>query len=75
MKEKSPTLRWNTQHCYNPDCGKHSQYRCYHYERCGHGGCCEHMPLLPTKAGKIRLCGECRLLRALVFGENHLIGC
>jgi hypothetical protein len=68
------TLRWNTLHCYNPSCQQIPLYRCQHYHKCGHEGCAEHLPLMQTGDGKMRLCGECRLLRAIFLDEVHLIG-
>ncbi len=68
------TLRWNTLHCYNPLCQQIPIYRCKNYYKCGHEGCSEHLPLVQTRDGFLRLCGECRLLRAIFLGEVHLVG-
>jgi len=60
--------------CYHPRCRQLALYRCHHYKKCAHAGCDEHLPACETSAGTLRLCGACRLLRAIVFHENHLIG-
>ena len=69
------TIRWNTLHCYNPQCEQIPLYRCANYEKCGHEGCSDHLPLVLTSAGmKLRLCGECRLfLWIFVPEEAHIM--
>lgn len=75
MQQSRPvTIRWNTLHCYNPDCQQIPIYRCACYEKCGHEGCTEHLPEAQTGEGVKRLCGECKLLRAIFLDEVHLIG-
>lgn len=69
--EKQVTRRWDTLNCYNPNCQHIPLYRCAHYAKCGQEGCSEHMPETDTIEGKKRLCGECRILRSIVYGEPH----
>jgi hypothetical protein len=60
--------------CYSTVCQWKALHRCHYYATCLHTGCDEHMPKFETREGTLRLCGACRLLRAIVYQEDHLIG-
>lgn len=64
----------DTRRCYNAECRRGALHRCHYYATCLHAGCDEHMPEFETREGMLRLCGECRLLRAIAYDEDHLIG-
>ncbi len=57
--------------CYNARCPNEDVYRCYYVEKCHHTGCDAHVPPTKTALGTIRLCGACRLLRAIFIPEEY----
>jgi hypothetical protein len=71
---KPVTISADTRRCYNTECQQAALQLCHYYATCLHAGCDEHMPEFETRDGVLRLCGACRLLRAIVYHEDHLIG-
>lgn len=73
MKEQE-TVGTAACRCYSTVCQRKALHRCHYYARCLHAGCDEHMPKFKTREGVLRLYGACRLLRAIAYQEDHLIG-